>query len=110
MNEDFSKVGTTVNRQPRSELIDYVIQLVRDALYPLTGLERSEVLHRVAVPEVRPSSGEIENMISKAIREQTGKIVAKHINDPNSTISRSLQKNIGADRRRTWPGYPVAVD
>lgn len=46
------------------------------------------------------SSDRIEIMISKAIRDQTGRVVAGQINDPNSAVSRSLLKNIRAGRLR----------
>lgn len=46
------------------------------------------------------SPGQIEAMITKAIRDQTGRVVAGQINDPNSVVSRSLLKNIHAGRIR----------
>jgi tape measure domain-containing protein len=46
------------------------------------------------------SPTQVEVMINKAIRDQTGRVVAGAINDPNSTVSRSLQKNLDNGRRR----------
>jgi tape measure domain-containing protein len=46
------------------------------------------------------SPGQIEVMITKAIRDQTGRVVAGLINDPNSSVSRSMQKNLDTGRRR----------
>jgi len=46
------------------------------------------------------SPGEVEVMITKAIRDQTGRVVAGMINDPNSPVSRSMQKNLDTGRRR----------
>lgn len=46
------------------------------------------------------SPGQVEVMITKAIQAQTGRYVASQINDPNSIVSRSLQKNMNTDRRR----------
>ncbi len=44
--------------------------------------------------------GQVEIMISKALHDKTGKIVAGHINDPNSMVSKSLSKNVDSSRRR----------
>lgn len=46
------------------------------------------------------SPGQVEVMITKAIQSQTGRVIAGQINDPNSLVSRSMQKNISSDRRR----------
>jgi lambda family phage tail tape measure protein len=46
------------------------------------------------------SPGDVEVIVSKAIRDQTGRVVAGQINDPNSMVSRSMQKNIGNGERR----------
>lgn len=46
------------------------------------------------------SPGQIEIMISKGIRDQTGRVIAGQINDPNSIVSRSIAKNVNTDRRR----------
>lgn len=52
---------------------------------------------QVGAPELTP--GQIEIMISRAIREQTGNVVAGQINDPNSPVTRSIIKNLGVARR-----------
>jgi hypothetical protein len=112
--EQNNKAGPVVNKQSRQELVDYVTGLINDALYPLTADERNEVLHSLVPVHVtinRNGSdaevsviplvpGQIEVMISKAIRQQVGKVVASQINDPNSAVSRSIEKNIGPTRRR----------
>jgi hypothetical protein len=54
----------------------------------------------VIVETKQISPGDVEVMISKAIRDQTGRVVAGQINDPNSMVSRSMQKNIGNGERR----------
>lgn len=46
------------------------------------------------------SPGQIEIMIAKGIRDQAPRVVAGQINDPNSMISRGLQKNLESSRRR----------
>lgn len=47
-----------------------------------------------------PSTGEIEIMINKAIRDRAGNIIAKQITDSNSIVSRALDRNIEAGRKR----------
>lgn len=48
------------------------------------------------------SPGDVEVIVSKAIRDQTGRVVAGQISDPNSMVSRTLGKHIGnGERRRT---------
>jgi tape measure domain-containing protein len=54
----------------------------------------------VQVETQQLSPGQVEIMITKAIRDQTGRVIAGQINDPNSMVSRSMQKNISSDRRR----------
>lgn len=54
----------------------------------------------VQVETQQLSPGQVQVMITKAMRDQTGKIIAGHINDPNSQVSRSLQKNMASERRR----------
>ncbi len=44
--------------------------------------------------------GQVEIMINKAMHDKTGKIVAGHINDPNSMVSKSISKNVDSSRRR----------
>lgn len=50
--------------------------------------------------ETSISQGEIQLMITRGIKAQTGPVVAAHINDPSSPVSRSINKNIDAGRRR----------
>jgi hypothetical protein len=50
--------------------------------------------------ETSVSKGEITIMIEKAIKEKTPAIVAGAVNNPNSQVSRSLQKNLETERRR----------
>lgn len=44
--------------------------------------------------------GSVSDMISKAIRSQAGSMIADQINDPNSAVSRALQKNLTSGRNR----------
>lgn len=46
------------------------------------------------------SPGEIEIMISRAVKDQAPHAVAGAINDPSSLVSKSLNKNLEAQRRR----------
>lgn len=51
--------------------------------------------------ETGVSQNEVQIMISKGIRDQAPGVMAQHISNPNSQISRSLSKNLVAERRRT---------
>ncbi len=44
--------------------------------------------------------GQVDIMITRALQEKTGNIVAAHINDPNSKVSKSISKNVDSSRRR----------
>lgn len=50
--------------------------------------------------ETSVSKEEIMIMIDKSIKEKTPGIVAGAVNNPNSQVSRSLQKNLETERRR----------
>jgi hypothetical protein len=89
----------------REAQFNHVLKTVLDALLPLTKDERSRVLEVIKhtfnlSSELDSDSEEVKIMITKAIREQTGKIISAQINDPNSAVSRSIQKNIGVGRRQ----------
>lgn len=69
-----------------------------------SGNSAQVTVHNYAGVQVETSQlspSQVEVMITKAIRDQTGKVVAGQINDPNSHVARSLQKNINSERRRT---------
>lgn len=102
--EQNNKAGPVISSQTREDLCLYVTNLIRDALFPLTYEERFVVLKAVvdnqAAQPDQPTSEQIEIMISKTIRDQVGRVIANLINDPNSAVSRSIQKNIGPTRQR----------
>src|SRR5690606_27493226 len=80
------------------EMINKGATPVSGGAAPVININNNAAGVQVEANQVSP--GQIEVMISKAIRDQTGRVVAGQINDPNSMVSRSLQKNISSDRRR----------
>lgn len=80
------------------------LEMINKGGTPVSGTTPAKIVinnnagAQVEAREVSP--GEIEVMINKAIRERTGNVIAGQINDPNSPVSRSLQKNIDTGRRR----------
>jgi tape measure domain-containing protein len=69
-----------------------------------SGNSAQVTVHNYAGVQVETSQlspGEVQVMITKALRDQAGKIIAGAINNPNSDVSRSLQKNVNSERRRT---------
>lgn len=50
--------------------------------------------------ETGVSHNEVQIIVSKAIRDQAPSVMAQHINNPNSQVSRSLSKSLTAERRR----------
>lgn len=66
------------------------------------GGDSKVVIHNYAGVQVEATNnnGEIAVMITKAIREQTGPIVAQHLKDPSSPVSRSMNRYFAAERQR----------
>ncbi len=67
------------------------------------GTQASVTVHNYAGVQVETgvTEGDVQIMISKAIQERTPAIVSQAINNPNSPVSRALNKNLSTDRRRT---------
>lgn len=60
-------------------------------------------VHNYAGVQVETNSmspNDIQIMITRAVKDQTGPIVANHINDPSSMVSKSINRNLTAERRR----------
>lgn len=50
--------------------------------------------------ETGVSAGEVQIMITKAMKEKMPQVMAQSINNPSSPVSRSLSKNLTSERRR----------
>ncbi len=59
-------------------------------------------VHNYAGVQVETNStspDQVEIMITKAIQQQTARVVASHLNDANSTVSKTLQRKFQLERR-----------
>jgi hypothetical protein len=84
--------------------------VVAESLYKvvqaLAGLDNEERLRVLKSAKEATNTADsrhqsqIEAMASKVIFEQIDKAVSSQVNDPNSAVSRSLQKNLNVCRKR----------
>ncbi len=96
------KVNPAMKQQTREELCLYVSNVIREALYPLTITEQEKVLAWVRGDKpVGLSPTDIHDLIVKTLKQQVGPLVVSQIENPNSDISRSIQRTVGIGRPRT---------